>query len=43
MWFRDVVIESTFQGMHTLIVQKMLRAGFVLVLLSEAMFFFGFF
>ena len=43
MWFRDVVIESTFQGMHTLIVQRMLRAGFVLVLLSEAMFFFGFF
>ncbi len=43
MWFRDVVIESTYQGIHTVILQKMLRSGFVLVLISEAMFFFGFF
>jgi cytochrome c oxidase subunit 3 len=43
MWFRDMILESTFQSMYTLIVQKMLRAGFVLVLLSEAIFFFGFF
>jgi len=43
MWFRDVVIESTFQGKHTIIVQRMMRCGFYLVLLSELMFFFGFF
>ncbi|MBV8801788.1 MAG: cytochrome c oxidase subunit 3 [Gammaproteobacteria bacterium] len=36
------MVESTFQGKHTLIVQQMMRAGFALVLLSEAMFFFGF-
>jgi len=42
-WCYDVIIESTYQGMHTLIVQQMHRAGFVLVLISEFMFFFGFF
>jgi len=42
-WCRDVIVESTFQGKHTLVVQKMMRAGFKLVLLSEAMFFFWFF
>jgi hypothetical protein len=39
-WFRDIVIESTFQGMHTVIVQQMHRAGFVLVIISESFFFF---
>jgi len=40
MWFRDVVIESTYQGMHTLIVQRMHKAAFMLVIFSEVMFFF---
>jgi len=43
MWFRDIIVESTFQGRHTNIVQKLMRTGFILVLISEAMFFFGFF
>jgi len=42
MWFRDVIIES-HQGMHTLKVQRNFRYGFVVFLVSEAMFFFGFF
>lgn len=43
MWFRDVVIEATFQGHHTSFVQRGLRLGMLLFLLSETMFFFGFF
>ena len=42
-WIRDVIIESTYQGMHTVIVQRMHRAGFVLVLVSESFFFLAFF
>jgi len=43
LWCRDVIIESTFQGKHTIVVQKMMKAGVMLVLVSETMFFFGFF
>jgi len=43
MWFRDVVIESTFQGFHTSLVQRGLRYGMISFLISESMFFFGFF
>jgi cytochrome c oxidase subunit 3 len=43
MWFRDVVIESTFQGFHTSRVQQIHRDGMVLVLVSETMFFFSIF
>jgi cytochrome c oxidase subunit 3 len=43
MWFRDIVIESTFQGFHTSRVQRGLRYGMILFLISETMFFFGFF
>ncbi|MCW5950305.1 MAG: cytochrome c oxidase subunit 3 [Pyrinomonadaceae bacterium] len=42
-WFRDIIIESTFCGHHTLQVQRGLSLGFVLFLISEVMFFFGFF
>jgi len=43
LWWRDVVREATFEGMHTLSVQRGLRIGFVLFIISEVMFFFGFF
>jgi heme/copper-type cytochrome/quinol oxidase subunit 3 len=43
MWFRDIVIEATFQGYHTSMVQRNLRTGMITFLLSETMFFFGFF
>ena len=43
VWFRDVIREGTFEGMHTKIVQKNLKFGFALFIISEIMFFFGFF
>jgi heme/copper-type cytochrome/quinol oxidase subunit 3 len=43
VWFRDVVRESTFQGQHTLAVQRGLRIGMLLFILSEIMFFVAFF
>ncbi len=39
MWFRDIVIEATYQGFHTLCVQRGLRYGMMTFLLSETMFF----
>lgn len=42
VWFRDIIREG-IQGHHTLIVQKGLRYGVVLFILSEVMFFFGIF
>ena len=43
LWWRDVVREGTFEGQHTLVVQRGLRIGFILFILSEVMFFFSFF
>lgn len=43
LWFRDVVREGTFQGMHTVQVQNGLRLGVILFITSEVMFFFSFF
>jgi len=42
-WFRDIIIEATYQGQHTRDVQQGLRYGFILFIVSEIMFFFGFF
>ena len=42
-WWSDVVLEGTFQGLHTTAVQRGLRLGFVLFIISEVMFFFSFF
>nr|YP_008993083.1 cytochrome c oxidase subunit III [Paraplagusia blochii]AFB71266.1 cytochrome oxidase subunit 3 [Paraplagusia blochii] len=42
-WWRDVVRESTFLGHHTAPVQKGLRYGMVLFIISEVLFFTGFF
>ena len=43
IWWRDVIREATFEERHQLIVQKGLRLGMILFILSEVMFFFGFF
>jgi cytochrome c oxidase subunit 3 len=43
LWWRDVIEEGTFDGRHTRPVQASLRLGFVLFIVSEVMFFFGFF
>jgi cytochrome c oxidase subunit 3 len=43
IWWRDVIREATFEGMHSTIVQRGLRLGFVLFIVSEIMFFFAFF
>lgn len=42
-WWRDVIREGTFQGLHTAKVQKGLQWGMVLFITSEVAFFFSFF
>lgn len=42
-WFEDIITEATFQGAHPKKVQKNLRFGAILFIISEIMFFFGFF
>jgi len=42
-WWRDIVREGTFEGQHTSTVQTGLRYGMLLFIVSEIMFFFGFF
>jgi len=41
-WFLDIILES-FKGNHTSYVANGLRLGFVLLIVSEIMFFFSFF
>jgi len=43
VWWRDVIREASYQGHHTLAVQKGLRIGMILFILSEVMFFISFF
>ena len=43
LWFRDVIREGTFEGHHTTFVQRGLKAGMLLFIVSEIMFFFSFF
>ena len=43
MWWRDVVREATFEEQHTYSVQRGLRLGMILFIVSEIMFFFAFF
>lgn len=43
LWWRDIVAEGTLEGQHTNIVQLGLRYGMILFIVSEVMFFFGFF
>ena len=42
-WWRDVVREATFENQHSIIVQKGLKLGMLLFIVSEIMFFFAFF
>lgn len=42
-WWRDVIREATFAGMHTRSVRRGMRIGVYLFILSEIMFFAGFF
>lgn len=42
-WWRDVTLESTFQGFHSKYVVNGLKLGIILFILSEVCFFFGFF
>lgn len=42
-WWRDVIREATFEDQHSVAVQKGLRLGMVLFIVSEIMFFFAFF
>lgn len=42
-WWKDIIEESSNKGYHTLIVKRGLKLGFILFLVSEIMFFFGFF
>lgn len=43
VWWRDVIREATFNGNHTKTVQRGLRSGMLLFILSEVMFFLAFF
>ena len=42
-WWRDVIRESTYEFKHTPYVRKGLLMGMMLFIISEIMFFFGFF
>lgn len=42
-WWRDVVREGTYLGYHGNLVVRGLKIGMVLFILSEVIFFFGFF
>nr|UBA17447.1 cytochrome c oxidase subunit III [Peruphasma schultei] len=42
-WWRDIVREGTYQGLHTKIVMKGLRWGMILFIISEIFFFISFF
>lgn len=42
-WWADIVFEATYEGAHTSYVQRGLRYGMILFIVSEVMFFFAFF
>jgi cytochrome c oxidase subunit 3 len=42
-WWRDIVREATFEEQHTFSVQRGMRLGMILFIVSEVMFFFAFF
>nr|ASR18173.1 cytochrome c oxidase subunit III [Tricentrus sp. EMHAU-15041605] len=42
-WWRDIVRESTFQGLHSIKVTQNMKLGMILFILSEIMFFVSFF
>ncbi len=42
-WFRDIIVEATYEGHHTKLVRRGILMGFSLFIVSEVMFFFSFF
>uniref|UniRef100_UPI0030FF12B4 cytochrome c oxidase subunit 3 n=1 Tax=Synergus nanlingensis TaxID=3135082 RepID=UPI0030FF12B4 len=42
-WWRDIIRESTFQGLHTKYIYKLLKMGMFLFIISELLFFISFF
>jgi cytochrome c oxidase subunit 3 len=42
-WFTDIIREGSFEGKHSMYVQRGLKLGMILFIVSEVMFFFGFF
>ena len=40
-WWRDIIREATFEDTHSIVVQKGLRLGMILFIVSEIMFFFA--
>nr|AVN68089.1 cytochrome c oxidase subunit 3 [Blattella lituricollis] len=42
-WWRDIIREGTYQGLHTKFVTKGLRWGMILFIISEVFFFISFF
>nr|YP_010736915.1 cytochrome c oxidase subunit III [Idioscopus ventrispinus]WEP24802.1 cytochrome c oxidase subunit III [Idioscopus ventrispinus] len=42
-WWRDIIRESTFQGMHTKKVMQSMKWGMIMFIMSEVMFFSSFF
>ena len=43
LWFRDIIVEGTYRGYHTLAVQKGIYIGVALFIISEVFFFFAIF
>nr|DBA43837.1 TPA_asm: COX3 [Bombus trifasciatus] len=43
MWFRDIIRESTFQGMHSFYIMSMLKFSMIMFIISELFFFISFF
>nr|DBA43941.1 TPA_asm: COX3 [Bombus terricola] len=43
MWFRDIIRESTFQGMHSLLIISMMKFSMIMFIISELFFFISFF
>ena len=43
VWWRDVIREAAFEGHHTIIVQRGIKWGMLLFILTEVVFFFSFF
>jgi len=43
IWWRDIIREATFEEQHSFSVQRGLRLGMILFIVSEIMFFFAFF
>nr|QBP33747.1 cytochrome c oxidase subunit 3 [Bombus kashmirensis] len=43
LWFRDIIRESTFQGMHSLSIISMMKFSMIMFIISELFFFISFF